>query len=150
MSLFSDWSGALKDLVIRHPNPGIEVVCTLTEGDHPILCIACPGTLDTRDQKTPIANFVVSNVELTYFPGDTLARTWLVCAWVGYLQHEGLELSTHKGERVLDPHAPPFQYDRGLRQGFPVRLTPESLRATLEVVMSHEVAESVVSRADGL
>ena len=142
--LADEWAQALDGLQIKHPNPGVEVVCTLTRTDPPILTVACPNTLDTRDG-TPIPNFVVSNVTLSYFPGARLARTWLVCAWVGYLQHEGLELSTFQGERVLDPHAPPFQYDRGLRQGFPVVLTPETLRATLEVVMSRETADRVFS-----
>lgn len=141
--LSQEWAEALQGLTIRHPNPGIEVVCTLTPSDPPVLAIACPNTLDTRDG-TPIPNFVVSNVTLSYFPGPELARIWLVCAWVGYLQHEGLELAIYQGQRVLDPHAPPFQYDRGLRQGFPVILTPESLAQTLEVVMSREVAQVVV------
>lgn len=143
VTLVEEWMAALRGMVIRHPNPEVEVCVELSGENVPSLCVRCPGTRCTTTG-LPLPNFVVSNVALTYFPGAALARIWLACAWVGYLQHEGLELVQYKGERPLDPHTPPFLYDRGLRQGFPVELTPETLRGTLEVVVSPEVADEII------
>lgn len=94
-------------------------------------------------------DFTISCVRLTYFPGVRLAQAWFAAAWAGYLLHESLELVTLAGDRaakVLDPHAEPYTtnpINRGLRVGFPVELTPQTLLATLRLVMDPADADAL-------
>lgn len=136
------WREALSEVCLQHPN-GMTATWELTHGHPPVLTVRLDGIACTVSGQ-PIPRFVVSCVELGYFPGKRLAQVWLACAFAGYVQHEALELVTAANERVLDPHQPPYHWDRGLRQGFPVRLTPDSLRATLEAVMSPDAAETLI------
>lgn len=142
MTLTEQWRQALADVVIRHPNRESRVLLELYESAEPTLRIALDRTWDSRTDEL-ITPFVISNIRLTFFPGVDLARQWLAAAFAGYVQHEALELVT-VGDlvtRPLDPHAPPFTFDKGLRQGMPVVLTPETLVKTLAVVMPQDAAE---------
>lgn len=139
------WSVALAPLVVRHPT-GAVVKLTLVDGAEPVLRIELDETRDSRDPDRVMKRFIISNVTLTYFPGMRLARQWVAAAFSGYCQHEALELCTvgNLVDRPLDPHAEPFHYDRGLRDGLPVRLTPETLERALCVVMNPEHARALM------
>lgn len=146
MNIAEQWRAALADVVIRHPNRESVVRVSIEGGDPSQLGLALDKTRDSRDPSHVIEPFTISYVKLTYFPGVRLARKWLAAAWAGYVQHEALELVTVGGliDRPLDPHAEPFAYDRGLRQGLPVELTPATLFASLCAVMSEETARVLV------
>lgn len=143
MILAEQWRAALADVVIRHPNRESRVFVTIS--DEAMLMLSLDATRDSRDPNHVMTPFVISNVQLTYFPGERLARQWLAAAWAGYIQHEALELVTIGGttKRPLDPHQPPFVFDRGLRDGLPVELTPETLISSLAAVMPRETAEAL-------
>lgn len=150
MTIAEQWRAALADVRIRHPNP--EYPVTLTIHDDGVLQIGLAWTRDSRDPSNIIRDFVVSNVRLTYFPGVRLARKWLAAAWAGYTQHEALELVTvgDLETRPLDPHEDPYTtcpWNRGLRDGFPVELTPSSMIDALAVVMDHDAARVLVGAA---
>lgn len=142
MDLVKQWRDALADLVVRHPNRASRV--SIEVDDRANLRIALDQTRDSRDPEVVLSPFVISNVKLTFFPGVKIARAWLAAAFAGYVQHEALELVTvgDLTTRPLDPHEPPFTFDRGLRKGLPVELTPETLVESLAVVMGHEAAEA--------
>ena len=138
--LTRQWMAALFDLVVRHPNTLSTPVLTLVDAPEPVLRVELDYTSDSRDPIQRFENFVISNVTLSYFPGTVLARKWFAAAWAGYVSHEALELVTIGGltSRPLDPHESPYPlnpWNRGLRDGLPVRLTPESLIQSLAVVM---------------
>lgn len=140
------WHLALGALVIRHPNGRSRCVLRIIDGDPPQLYVGLDETTCTRDGHV-MRDFAISTVRLRCWPGETLARQWFSAAWVGYLQHEALELVTHAGVAVLDPHAAPYvsnAVNRGLRDGFPVELTAETMIHTLELVMSYNEAARVV------
>jgi hypothetical protein len=134
--LTRQWAGALQDVIVRHPT-GEPVLLELIDAECPVLKVALAKTRDSRDPSNLMCGFVISNVTLSYFPGADLARKWLAAAWAGYAAHEACEAVTIGGlvERPLDPHEPPFYFDRGLRDGLPVTLTPETLEKALCVVM---------------
>lgn len=141
------WSAALAKVVVRHPNRESRVIVRVSEGDPPVLHLALDATRCTADPDRIRAPFTISDVTLTYFPGEQLAQTWLAAAWAGYLQHEALELVTLGDDlnaRVIDPHAPPYTFDRGLRQGLPVVLTEDTLFQTLIAVMPRSAARALV------
>lgn len=140
--LSDQWRAALADVVLRHPNGRSVPVLRLIDGDPPQLYVGLDRTWCTRDGHEMV-DFAISTVALTYFPGAPLAQMWLAAAWVGYLQHEALELATVDGKAILDPHAEPYvsnPVNRGLRDGFPVALTPLTLTVALAVVMSYDDA----------
>lgn len=139
------WACALQPCIVRHPT-GAVVRLTLIDGAEPVLRLELDETRDSRDPTRVMKRFIISNVTLSYFPGATLARQWLAAAWAGYCQHEALELTTVGNliDRPLDPHAEPFHYDRGLRDGLPVRLTPETLERALRVAMEPEHARALM------
>lgn len=143
--LTKQWASALQDVVVRHPT-GEPVLLELIDAECPVLKVALAKTRDSRDPNNLMSGFVISNVTLSHFPGVTLARQWLAAAWSGYCQHEALELCTVGGliDRPLDPHAEPFQYDRGLRDGLPVVLTPATLEKALCVVMEPSAARTLM------
>lgn len=146
------WADALAPLVIRHPNPTARPTVTLSNADDvALLTLEVGDTLDTRTGEPHAANpLLISQVRLSYFPGAALARVWLAAAWAGLAQHEALELVTANDRIILNPHAEPHRetpWNRGLRDGLPVDLTPETLVRALAVVMPLEVAESFVSLA---
>lgn len=139
--LYKQWCGALKDVVVRHPDRRSKPIVRITDGAPPNLYIGLDKGFDTTsDSKKFRSPMAISNVALTFFPGNDLARKWLAAAWFGYCGHESLELVT-VGDfvtRPLDPHAEPYvtnACNRSLRDGFPVSLTPETMRATLRLVM---------------
>lgn len=137
------WRVALADVVLRHPNGRSMPVLRLIDGSPSSLYVGLDRTWCTSDGHEMV-DFAISTVKLTYFPGEVLARAWFAAAWVGYLQHEALELVTVGGRAVLDPHAEPYvlnPVNRGLRDGFPVELTPLTLRRALRLVMSVEAVE---------
>lgn len=142
------WRAALHALEVRHPNGMSKVVLRVTDGDAPMLHVGLDETTCTMTG-APKRNFCISNVRLTYWPGTRVAQAWFAAAWSGYLQHEALELVTLAGDRsqkVLDPHAEPYQanpWNRGLRDGFPVELTPATLLATLRIVMEPADADAI-------
>jgi len=146
--LGAQWRDALLPLRVWHPN-GISTALLHLSGDvHPVLKISLDRTVDTRDQVTPMRSpFVISCVRLTYFPGETLARQWFAAGWAGYCLHEAQELVTIDGAAVLDPHAAPFAFDRGLRDGLPPELTPVTMIRSLAVAMSMESAIELVRQA---
>ena len=136
------WYNALKSLVIRHPNGRSRCILRVADGNPPVLYVGLDETTCTKTGEV-MRDFAISNVKLTYFPGERLARMWFAAAWVGYLQHEALELVTLDGVAVIDPHAEPYPTNpanRGLRDGFPVELTRESLFKTLKLVMPYDDA----------
>lgn len=134
------WSAALRCLEVRHPNGRSRAILRVTDGKPPELYVGLDETTCTLTGETK-RDFAISTVKLTYFPGVDLAQMWLAAAWVGYLQHEALELVTLAGDRsvkILDPHAEPYPtcaVNRGLRDGFPLELTPATLCRTLALVM---------------
>ena len=135
------WAAALNDVVVRHPT-GEPVRLVLVDAECPVLRIQLDQQRDSRDPSNVFKRFIYSNVRLSYFPGVKLAREWLAAAWGGAMQHEALELVTVGGlkERPLDPHEPPFAYDRGLRDGMPTDLNPATLIQALAVVMPTDAA----------
>ncbi len=143
------WADALAPLVIRHPNPTAKPTVTLsTHEGVALLTLEVADTLDTRTGEPHPANpLLISQVRLSYFPGAALARVWLAAAWAGLAQHEALELVTMGDRIVLNPHAEPHRetpWNRGLRDGLPPMLTPETLVQALAVVMPLDVAEAFV------
>ena len=146
--MIRSWADALSGVVIRHPNPGAQPCVHLDGGEHEVsLTLMVYDTIDTATgephQRNPL---MISTVRLTFFPGDRLARQWMAAAWAGLLQHEALELVTFDGRAVLNPHAEPYPvcpWNRGLRDGMPVELTPESLRKALAVVMDSAAASEL-------
>lgn len=145
------WFAALRDVVIRHPNRRSTVLAHLTDDKEPVLTLSLDVTHDSRDmEKDAWSPFTIAGTRLTYFPGVDLARQWLAAAWFGYVGHEALELCS-VGDlvtRPLDPHQEPFYFDRSLRVGFPVKLTPQSLRSTLCLVMEPPIADGLIARAE--
>jgi hypothetical protein len=149
--LARQWHEALRDVVIRHPNQRSKVLAHLTDDDAPVLRLSLDFTYDSRDRAVDAwSPFTIAGVKLTYFPGVKLAREWLAAAFSGYCQHEALELVTVGGltERPLDPHAEPFAYDRGLRDGLPPVLNRATLIQALAVVMPTDAAVAL-AHGDG-
>lgn len=144
------WAGALRPLVIRHPNPNAVARLTLLDGNPPSLSIALSGAIDSTTEVMPMRDpFEIATVRLACWPGTVVARRWIAAAWAGYLQHEALELVTVDGliARPLDPHEAPFCFDRGLRAGMPPELTPSTMRDSLAVVMDRGVVDDVMAEA---
>lgn len=141
MNLRDQWQSALDGMVIRHPNPASRAVLRLEDGDLPSLYFGLDVATDTTDPDRRVRDFAISTVRLTYWPGLLLARAWIAAAWSGYCQHEALELVTvgDMTTRPIDPHGS-VAHDRGLRDGLPVELTPETLVRSLAVVMPMDVA----------
>lgn len=140
------WRDALAPVRIEHPNRESQVVLKLTDGPPPILYVGLDWTRDTVDGHRR-DRFAISSVRLCYFPGERLAQAWLAAAFAGYCQHEQLELITVNGSRPIDPHHERdglFPFDRGLRDGLPQMLTPETLIKTLCLVMPEDEARRYV------
>lgn len=145
MRLHEKWAVALQGMRLKHPNRVSKTVLTLDTAPEPMLIFALDKHHCSVDDHV-IEGFTVSCITLAYWPGLTLARIWMAAAWVGYLQHEALEgVLAPDGTRVLDPHGPGFA-DRGLRQGVPAVLTPESLRASLCAVMCRKDADALIAK----
>lgn len=144
------WADALSGVVIRHPNPGARPCVQLDGGEtEASLTLMVYDAIDTAtDGPHPRNPLLISHVRLTFFPGGHMARLWLAAAWAGLLQHEALELVTNLGSIVLNPHDEPYlhcPWNRGLRDGLPVELTPHTLRKALAVVMDQDAANMVAS-----
>jgi hypothetical protein len=146
MGILADqWRTALARLVVRHPNGFSTPIIRVHYGNPPVLHVGLDVAQCTATRER-ILDFTVSNVKLSFFPGTDLARAWLAAAWVGYLQHEALELVTIDDfqTKVLDPHAEPYAanpVNRGLREGFPLELTHSTMVKTLALVMGWYEAE---------
>lgn len=143
------WADALAPLVIRHFFPASRPTVRLhTFNGAEYLTLEVDDALDTKTGEPHQANpLLVAQVKLTYFPGAGLARVWMAAAWAGLAQHEALELVTMGDRIVLNPHAEPHRetpWNRGLRDGLPAELTPETLVDALAVVMPIEVAQAFV------
>lgn len=145
--VFKQWRNVLQSMVVRHPDRRSKAEIRLLEGDPPMLYVGLDRGYDTTDPTDEKwrGPFAISTVKLSFFPGENLARKWLAAAWAGYVMHEALEMVTvgDHTTRPLDPHDEPYDtnpFNRSLRDGFPVELTPETLRKTLELVMSAEKA----------
>lgn len=144
MTLLEKWRGAMADVQLKHIDPTCTPIITVYGDDaRPTLIVVVGNCRDTTDQEMR-RSLTVSCVALTYWPGATLAQQWIAAAWAGYIQHEALELVLVAGIRPLDPHGPGFIFDRGLRQGFPAELTPETLERTLTLVMDPVLAAEIV------
>lgn len=146
-TIAEQWERALRPLEVRHPNGRSRCVLRVSDGDPPTLYIGLDETTCTKDGHV-MRDFAISSVALCYFPGEALARQWFAAGFVGYLQHEALELVTLAGAPVLDPHAEPYPenpYNRGLRNGFPVELNPATLFETLLLVMPEDRALQLVN-----
>ncbi len=140
MTVVNEWRQALQGLIIRHPDRRNTVHWDILSSGH--FTIGMDRVTSTLSEEL-WAPFQISTTLLSYFPGNTLARAWVAAAWAGYCQHEALELVTMGdwATRILDPHAEPYPtnpYNRGLRNGFPEVLTPETLYMTLALVISPE------------
>lgn len=140
------WESALVPMVIRHPDPAPTVELELTYGNPPQLSFRLDSHRDTVEPCRKHSPFNVSTTMLTYFPGQRLARAWVAAAWAGYVMHEALELVTVDGVRPIDPHASP-SLDVCLRVGIPPLLTPDTLRASLGVVMTSEAVSALMEAA---
>ncbi len=137
------WADALGALVVRHPNRSSKVVLEVTDGPEPYLHLSLDRTFDSTNPDCEMRSpFRISSVKLTFWPGVKLARMWFAAGFAGYCLHEAQEMVTvgDLKTRPLDPHEEPFAYDRGLRDGLPATLTPETMVEALAVVMSHEAA----------
>lgn len=135
------WRDAISELAIRHLDWTSTVNLELLDGNPPSLALSVSKAKDTGDGRV-IEQLMVSTVKLTFWPGKRIAQAWLAAAWAGYQQHEALELVTlTTGGNPLDPHAD-IAHDRGLRDGLPVELTPETMRRAFLAVMSAEAAEA--------
>lgn len=145
VSLTEQWQKVVSRLRVRHADREATPVFEVFDGRHPTLLVRVMNTRDTVTDER-LGSLAVSSVELTYFPGDTVALRWLAAAWAGYVQHEALELVTVDGVRPIDPHAHE-RLDRGLRYGLPVVLTPETLLRTFEAVMPADVAKEMAHAA---
>lgn len=151
--LFAQWRDALSSMKIEHLNLESVVEVKIMDERPPLLQFGLDWTRDTVTGKRR-DRFIVSSVRLAYFPGAPLARAWLAAAFAGYCLHEALELVSVDGVRPLDPHEEithghrldPHPYDRGLRDGFPLVLTPESLIRSLCVVMDEDAALAFMER----
>lgn len=147
-SLVDHWKRALREIVLRHPNGRSKVMLRIDNVfAGPTLYVGLDETTSTRDPDKVMHNFTISNVQLTFSPPDYLIHQWLAAAWVGYLQHEALELVTVGKRNPLDPHEEPYPtnpYNRGLRDGFPPVLTPETMFDTLTIVMSSTEARRLM------
>lgn len=150
--LTEQWRDALAPVVLRHPNGQSRVILRLTcRPDAPRLHVSLdrnPCTVTGKIQ----TDFAISDVGLTFFPGERLARMWIACAWVGFLSHEALELVTigDYATKVLDPHAEPYAtnpQNRPLREALPAMLTPETLLRALAVVMGDLDAAQEIRKA---
>ena len=153
MTVADQWRCALAALEVRHPNGRSNVVLRVDAGDPPELYVGLDETTCTLTGAVK-RDFAISTVKLTYWPGVELAQRWLAAAWSGYCQHEALELVTLRGDRstkVLDPHTEPYPtnpYNRGLRDGFPVELTPSTLARTLALVMPWMTAAELAASTE--
>jgi hypothetical protein len=146
-ALAQQWEEALRPMIIRHSDPRCGVWLELIAENPPRLSIRLDVAYDTTDPTKEMRPLHVSTVELTYFPGNRLARAFIAAAWTGYLMHEALELVTVGDlvSRPIDPHANEAQ-DKCIRDGIPTTLTPESLRTSLLVVMRPELVEAELGR----
>lgn len=140
------WAGALRAVLIRHPNPACEVRLTLEEnGAEPSLVFEVLNIPDNQDESATFEAFKILNVRLTFFPGERLAHAWIAAAWGCFLQHEALELVT-VGDfrtRVLDPHASRHLLDHMFHKGFPFALTPSTLVTALATAVPQADAEDM-------
>lgn len=148
MTLEAQWADALSGISLRHPNPKARPLLSLSGAHSPVLVISISGHQDTRGKNNGAwGSFTISNVRLSYFPGTRLAQIWIAAAWAGYIQHEALEMVEVDGVNPLDPHQEPYEtnpWNRGLRDGFPPVLTPDTLITALSVVMDRGAAEGLV------
>lgn len=141
--LIEQWQEALDGMRFRHADREVTPVFSLGSGEHPSLHVSMRNIRDSVTDER-MGSLSISSIELTYFPGLTVARRWLAAAFAGYLQHESLELVTlADGTRPIDPHGGNPDLDRGLRHGMPVKLTPETLLKTFEAVMPAAVAKEM-------
>ena len=146
--LAEKWADALRDVVIRHPDPRSTVELVLTAADPPRLLFRLDVAHDTTDPMKEMRPLNVSTVRLHYFPGVRVARMWVAAAWTSYLMHELLELVTigDLTTRPIDPHANADQ-DKCIRDGLPTELTPETLRTALLVVMRPVLVDAEIGAA---
>lgn len=145
MTLAELWRAALAKLRIRHADREAKPVLEILDAVLPSLVVSVKNTRDTVTDER-LGSLMVSTVQLTYWPGEAVALRWLAAAWTGYCQHEALELVTlEDGTRPIDPHAAP-RFDRGLRNGLPVVLTPETLMQTFLAVAPPDVAADLACR----
>lgn len=145
--LAASWFEALMALEVRHPNGTSVPILRISDGAPPSLYVGLDETRCTLTGEVK-RDFAISNIALTYFPGERLARMWFAAAWSGYLQHEALELVTHQDRAVLDPHEEPYATcpaNRCLRDAFPVTLTPTTLEATLALVLPRDEVVRLVA-----
>ncbi len=150
--LHNQWRDALKPMIIRHPNRVSTVHLTLADGGEPMLKFSLDKAFDTTDlTKMFRAELHISTVCLKFFPGTVLAQAWIQAAWVGYLQHEAMELVTigNLATRPLDPHNVTMMYDRGLREGLPTNLTPQSMIRAFTVIMPQIIVDQFVKENYG-
>ncbi len=145
--LTCQWADALADVVVRHLNPSLTVMLRLEDEPLPMLHIEIDRNPDSRDPAIMFEPFRVTNVRLTFFPGKVLARTWLACAWAGFMFHEALELVTSDDfrDRVVDPHESPEILEFNFHRAFPRTLTAESMLATIALAMPIETARALVA-----
>jgi hypothetical protein len=145
VSLADAWRDALEGMTFEHLDRSVTPTFEIIGGvDSPALAVSAENAVDTVTGQR-IASLKVSTVQLSYFPGKTVARRWLAAAWAGYMQHEALELvRIEDGTRPIDPHGPDVELDRGLRHGLPVVLTPESMLRSFCAVMPEERARQMV------
>ncbi len=149
MTLLERWTLALDSIVVNHIDPTCKPILDIVGPDDcPTLNISVENARDTCDQSTRFAVLTVQSVRLTYWPGMECAQAWIAAGWTGYIMHEALELVTACGSRPLDPHEPPYTYDRGLRVALPRELNPATMRAALETIMYPEAAERLISEGD--
>lgn len=144
-SLRELWESAIASMSVKHVDPTVRVDwMMLGSPDEPRLQIKVIGARDSRDQERRM-DIHVHTMNLRMWPGLTIARTFLACAWATYFQHEALELCHVDDELVWDPHRAPYVYDQGFRGGMCVDVSPESIERTLSIVMGAENARRLLA-----
>ena len=95
------WAGALRDVVIVHPDPRSAVELHLADGDPPSLQVTVINAHDTLDDARTFPRFAISSVALACWPGERAARAWIAAAWAGYMQHESLARDGPRRDRSI-------------------------------------------------
>lgn len=153
------WRDALAGLEVRHPDrrskPRVEVMPGMLPG-HTAIRVSVDRVTSTRDAPWTkrgdwIAPLDISSVDVSFWPGEKLARCWFAAAWAGYCMHEALELvSGPDGQPPLDPHAEPYPtnpFNRCLRDAFPPYLDTHAMFKTLRLIMPAATAIAMLAEA---
>lgn len=113
-ALRSLWQHVIDGLVFRHPDPAVDVRCSITDGGFSSVWgeFLLHNLASTDEPEYRFGHFH-SGWAANHWPGAEVAEHYLLAAWACYVQHECLELVTRRTadnsyaaqHRVLCPHA---------------------------------------------